>query len=277
MKHGEGLPFADLPALGRFPITRPSILSRFTQFNTRYDSKMKKRVRLPYDHQVKPFNFMLVAYPDTGDIATGGETYWEDRPKVRKLQPDHQPIRPIAPYESDARKWRGLRWVDLHTGRPVSLAWTTEPMYLATSRVRVQTYRDVARRHLTHPESKAAGPDGQPCGPATIGELQRLHVHITEATHVGKESQDLEEVQAMLTSPASAVATYADEEVEWKHTGAILKKISLAILCRESGLSRATIKRARNLRRRRRPHPRHRRILADIAERWERDHPTPPP
>ena len=42
--------------------------------------------------------------------------------------------------------------------------------------IRVQTYGNVLDRFRRHPEAKSAGPDGDPCGPRTIGLLGRLHV-----------------------------------------------------------------------------------------------------
>ena len=131
--------------------------------------------------------------------------------------------------------------MDLHTGRPVKLAWLTEPSYLGSDSIRVQTYRDVARRHLTHSEAKAAGPDGQQCGPATTGTLQRLHLYLTLAKHIGKESQDLEEVQAWLTSPTSAVVQYPDVKAEWEQILKILKKMPLRQICDLSGLLRISV------------------------------------
>ncbi len=260
---GAGLTFVDLPALGRFPITKPSILKRFTYLNTGIDPKSKKRVQRPYSRQVKPFNFMLVAFPDTGDVTTGGEAYWNDRegpPGAERL-----PIRPIGPYESDSRKWRRLPWVDLHTGKPVRLTWAREASGLVTRAIRVQTYRDVLRRYVTHPEAKAAGLDGEPCGPHTTGELSRLHAHIERTVHVGKESHELEEVQAGLTLPDATYVRYVDEHVEWKKVRQILKTAPRAQLAKMSGLHVRSIKAILNTSRI--PHSQHRSFLREIAQR----------
>lgn len=132
----------------------------------------------PHFQQIKPFNFMLAAFPGTGDITTGGEAYWNDS-EDSDSSSDHsarQPIRPIAPYELDPRKWPRLQWMDLHTGKPLRLYWGRKTAGSAMSLLPVQTYRDVLMRHVTHPEAKAAGPDGLPCGPATKGELCRLQI-----------------------------------------------------------------------------------------------------
>lgn len=270
LKHpAEGLSFANLPALGKFPITRPRILNRFGHFGA--TTKLAEgKTRLPHTAKVRPFNFMLVAFPDTGDVTTGGEAYWEEKGSRKTGLPlrPKQPIRPIAPYERDPRKWRSLRWVDLHTGRPVKLAWTPEPTYLETGTIRVQTYRDVIRRHLAHPERKSAGPDGAPCSSDTVGELRRLNVDIVDALHIGKESHELEEVQAQLIAPALTYVTYHDKTAEWEKDLRTLSEIPRRTLARLSGLHLRSIRAILN--RRREPHPRYRRLLGWIATEWRR-------
>src|SRR5439155_27209939 len=114
------------------------------------------------------------------------------------------PIRPSAPYEPDPRKQPRLHWVDLHRGKSLRLYWGKKIAGLALGLLPVQTYRDVLMRYETHPEAKAAGPDGLPCGPFTTGELSRLKVQVDSVVHIGKESHELEEVQAGLATPQSA-------------------------------------------------------------------------
>ena len=131
--------------------------------------------------------------------------------------------------------------MDLHTGKPLRLYWGKKIAGLALGLLPVQTYRDVLMRHVTHPEAKAAGPDGLPCGLATKGELSRLRVRIEGAIHVGKESHELEEVQAGLTTPQSAYVHYADEKGEWRFTMRRLKETPIDALVERSGLSRSQI------------------------------------
>lgn len=158
--------------------------------------------------------------------------------------------------------------MDLHTGRPVKLAWTPEPTYLETGTIRVQTYRDVIRRHLAHPESKAAGPDGEPCGPDTIGKLRRLTIDIVDVLHIGKESHELEEVQAHLVAPVTTYVTYIDEAEEWEKDLKTLSQIPRRMLSNLSGLHPRSIRAILN--RNREPHPRHRALLREIAREWRR-------
>ena len=74
---------------------------------------------------------------------------------------------------------------------------------------RVQTYRDVLAEFRHHPEAKSAGPDGRPCARQTVGLLRRRTVRsIPElTTHVGKESNRLEEVEAGLEHDPDEVWT----------------------------------------------------------------------
>ncbi len=276
------LPFANLPALGKFPIMRQIVLERFGNIRASLGRAATSQARPPHTLQVRPFNFLLAAFPDAGDITTGGEAYWEDQqPRGRwPLSRLKQPIRPIAPYKRDPRKWRRLRWVDLHTGRPVRLSWAAEPTYLQTGAIRVQTYGDVLRRHLTHPESKSAGPDGEPCGSSTVGQLQRLSVRIADVLHIGKESHELEEVQARLVAPAATYLTYVDEAAEWERDLQTLFEIPRRMLSELTGLHlrslRAILNRTRAL------HPRHRVVLRGVARAWrlgliiDRSAPRPP-
>jgi len=270
-RHVVNPPFADLPAVGKFPITKPSILRQFDHINTKRVPGAPKRVPLPYPMQVKPFSFMLVAYPDTGDITTGGEAYWPDAAGDRATR-GRRLIRPVAPFESDPRVWPKLKWVDLHTGRPVRLIWRHDASGEATSAIRVQTFRDVLSRHVIHPEAKAAGPDGEPCGPHTTGELGRLHVHVTAVVHIGKESNDLEEVQAGLVPAGTTYVHYVDAGGEWEWDKQILKTVPRKLLAKWSGLHVRSIKAILNTSRL--PHPRHRRILHKVAEKLRRRDPA---
>jgi hypothetical protein len=264
---GDGLAFADLPAVGVFPIMKPETWKRFDRLNTRTDPQTKRRVQRSYLEQVKPFNFMLVAFPNTGDITTGGEAYWDDSAGSNGPSTNHvrRPIRPIAPYESDPKKRRKLSWVDLNTGRPVRLYWGRTAEGLATGLVRVQTYRDVLHRHVTHPEVKAAGPDGEPCGPHTTGELSRLNVHVTGVVHIGKESHELEEVQQGLVTAETTYVRYVDERAVWERDKRTLGAIPRRKLAEMAGMHLRSIKAILNGNRV--PRPKNLRTLHAIAER----------
>jgi hypothetical protein len=253
----QDLRFADRPAIGRAPITKPSILALFSRVR---GPKADASGLPPHTRQVKPFNFMLVAYPETGDITTGGEAYWpEDDGSSRH----RKPIRPVAPFESGPHKWAGLPWVDLHTGRPVRLVWRKGEPGMALGAIPVKTYQDVLRQYVTHPEAKAAGPDGEPCGPYTSGELTRLRVHVTGVVHIGKESHDLDDVQAGLTPAVSTYVHYRDTQAELEELRQVLKSFPRKKLAEMTDLHLRSIKEFLNTSRV--PHRRNLAILVAVA------------
>jgi len=109
-----------------------------------------------------------------------------------------------------------------------------------------------------------AGPDGEPCSPNTRGELQRLHVHMHLPLHIGRESNELEEVQAWLTPPSRTYVTYIDEQSEWERVRRVLKTIPRKRLAKISGLHVRSIKAIVNSSRL--PHWKHRQLLWEIAQ-----------
>ena len=75
----------------------------------------------------------------------------------------------------------------------------------------MQTYRDVLDEYRMHPEAKSAGPDGEACGPGTVGDLQRRAVHVGRIRYIGKESNQLEDVETGLVHDPDEVSTeYVD-------------------------------------------------------------------
>jgi hypothetical protein len=119
-----------------------------------------------------------------------------------------------------------------------------------------------------HPEAKAAGPDGEPCGPHTAGELQRLHVRVTGAVHIGKESHELEDVQAGLVLPDTTYVRYHNRRAEWKRDRQTLMPVPRKELAKLSGLHVRSIKAILNTDRL--PYLRHQRNLHEIAEKLRR-------
>lgn len=252
------LHFADRPAVGRAPITKPSILALFSRVKK---PQTRGAALPPYTQKVKPFNFLLVAYPETGDITTGGEAYWPEGDG--RSRSAGKPIRPVAPYESDPRKWARLQWMDLHTGKPVRLVWRKGAPGMALGAIPVKTYQDVLRQYVTHPEAKAAGPDGKPCGPFTGGELTRLRVRVTGVVHIGKESHDLDEVQAGLTPAVSTYVHYRDTQSELEELRRVLRPYRRKKLAEMTGLHLRSIKEFLNTSRV--PHPRNLAKLMAVA------------
>ena len=220
-------PWSDLPALGRFSITQPSLYRLAQDWNTA-TRRGSKRVFKPFANQVKPTNFLLVAYLDTGTL--GREAY-----STQTGNEGSRPIRPVAPYDPENRT--RLPWRDYHTGMPVRLTWAKTPSYLA-SELRVQTYHDMISRYLVHPEARAAGGDG-------AGALVPLHVVITDIgqiRHIGKEAHRIEEVQVLGLGPDTYLH-YVDKKAVLERTRAIIARIPRRLAAKYAALSKRQITR----------------------------------
>jgi hypothetical protein len=72
---------------------------------------------------------------------------------------------------------------------------------------RTSTYGDVLRKYEYHPETKSADARGKICEKRTVGLLQRRHVQIDQIKYIGKESNNLEEVEAGLEHSQENVYT----------------------------------------------------------------------
>lgn len=117
--------WSDLPALGRFSVSQPSVYRLAEGWNT--IRRGGKRVLKPFAEQVKPTNFLLVAYLDTGTL--GREAYSGES----LFGTVGRPIRPVAPYDTNSDNWSKLPWKDLHTGKPLKLSWSKKRTYLASN------------------------------------------------------------------------------------------------------------------------------------------------
>jgi hypothetical protein len=72
------------------------------------------------------------------------------------------------------------------------------------------SYGDVVGRYRMHPEPKSSDANGKPCAGETRGLLHRQLVMVRTLTHVGKESNLLEEAEAGLV--------HAQEEVRSEYS-----------------------------------------------------------
>jgi hypothetical protein len=96
--------------------------------------------------------------------------------------------------------------------------------------------------------------------------LQRRHLQIDQIKYIGKESNNLEEVDAGLVhSPQNVYTEYPDRRRDEWQTKILpaLKKASLARLVQLSGLSRSTLIEIRAGRAR--PHRKNREMLMSIV------------
>ena len=127
-----------------------------------------------YYHQIKPSNFVLVGYSDTDNQNTG------------------EKIKPIAPYKNPARHVVHEKFVDLHDSKGT----------IFQGKDFWKEFWDIFREYLVHKESKFDGNEGK---------LERKHVKITGILHIGKESNNLDEVE-QLGLDSDSYSTYEKPE-----------------------------------------------------------------
>jgi hypothetical protein len=170
----------------------------------------------PYGEQVKPFNFLSTCHVRAFGHPDGV------RPERFQL---------IAPYEPNPRRWLKTDWIDRYSTKQFRI--TTKGHHGDRHTARVQTYGDVIDAYEYHPEAKCADAEGHPCSKQTVGLLRRRHVRIDLITTIGKESNNLEEVQAGLVHDEQTVYTeYDDPRRNYWQTKVLpkLKQRSLATL-----------------------------------------------
>lgn len=142
-----------------------------------------------------------------------------------------------------------LQWIDRTSGKPYRI--TTERETGGANVARIQNYRDVLVDFLHHPEAKSAGLEGRPCDRPTVGQLGRRVVRsIRElTTHVGKESNRLEEVESGIEhNPEELWTEFADPGRDpWRTLLLpVLKQMPAKRLVNETGLAMSTVKATRN-------------------------------
>jgi hypothetical protein len=230
--------FEHQPVIGRISITSPAMMRPLVKLN---EGKA-------YVDKIKPFNFLVTCHV---------------KPLGHPVGVDAERFHLIAPYETNSREWLKNTWVDQYSEKEYKI--TTIGHHGNRHTARVKTYGEVLAEYGVHPESKCADATGKTCGKQTVGLLQRRHVRIAQIKYVGKESNSLEEVEAGLIHSAENVYTeYCDPRRDEWTTKIVpaLRRISLATLEKESGMSRRMIIYARTGRRR--PHPQNQELLASI-------------
>jgi hypothetical protein len=240
------LAFDDLMAVGRVAVTSPAARKPFSAFNA---GKL-------YRDQIKPFNFLLTCQVMPLGHPTGAS------PERFHL---------IAPFESNPKKWRTMKWIDQYTDRRYGV--TTDGHHGSRTTAHVKTYGDILGEYEFHPESKCADWKGNVCGKQTVGLLQRRHIQIDGITYIGKESNRLEEVEAGTIHSADDVyIEYPDPRRDEWQTKILpaMKAMPLSELVRKCGfLSRRALIDLRAGRSR--PHPKHQKLLAEIFKQLGKD------
>jgi hypothetical protein len=115
--------------------------------------------------------------------------------------------------------------------------------------VRVKSYEDVLEEYRRHPEVKSAGPEGLPCTEATVGLLQPRDVFVNEIVHIGKESNEWEDVALGIKHDFDEVLEMHENPTRdtWiTHALPILRLIPKRQVAKLSGVAERTITRLRN-------------------------------
>ena len=137
--------------------------------------------------------------------------------------------------------------------------------------VYVKTYRDVLDEYRAHAETKSLAPDGMLCVGPTLGLLQRRPVTKLYLTHVGKESNRLEEMDAGLIHDPDEVYTEYQNPADdpWRTLVVpILKQMKRADLAKATSLSERSVASLRNGGST--PRPKHRAALIRAAGEFAR-------
>ena len=244
--HTETLDFENRPAVGRVTVSSPAVIRPLANLN---DGKS-------YPEQIKPFNFLLTCHVKAFGHPKGAD-------------PEHFHL--VAPYNNQPSQWLKMRWIDQYTGNTHRI---TTGDHGPISTARVKTYGDVLVEYEHHPESKCADDAGDPCVRQTVGLLQRRHVSVDLVRYIGKESNSLEAVDAGLVHSDGEIYTeYVDKSRdEWTlKILPALRRIPLAVLIRECGLSKRALLDIRAGRSR--PHLNNRkRLLAFVCNHTTRNH-----
>ena len=208
--------WADQPAVMRSSVSTPALHKRFDRINRKKS----------YARQVKPFNFLLSASVDSIEWPPGNS----------KANGFHL----IAPYSRNPSEWLRLRWIDLHSNAEYRIKTEGHSNRAA---IRVRTFRDVLDRFRDHPEAKSADREGNPSDKQTIGLLGRLSVRALSVTHIGKETNLLEQQgEGVLRDDPQAVYS---RDGEWEEIRAQMAGVSIRKLAALSGVSERML---RNLR-----------------------------
>ena len=231
--------FEHQPAISRTSITSPIALRSLEKLN---EGKS-------YFDKIKPFNFLITCHV---------------KPFGHPPGVDAGHFHLIAPYDANSRQWLKMIWTDQYSGSDYQI--TTMGHHGNRNTARVKTYGEALQEYEVHPESKYADATGDPCGKQTVGLLQRRHVRIDLIRYIGKESNNLEDVEAGLVHAVDNVYTeYTDPRRDEWRTKIVpaLKEIPLSVLQRKSGMSRRMLIYVRTGRRR--PHRKNQELLAAIV------------
>ena len=135
-----------------------------------------------------------------------------------------------------------MKWLDQYSGK--SFRISASQHFSSRQTASVKTFGDVISEYEFHAEPKCADSKGNICEKNTRGLLKRRHVAIDRIRFIGKESNELEEIDAgLIHSAADAYTEFIDpRRDDWERkVRPTLKQISLSKLCVETGFSRRAL------------------------------------
>jgi hypothetical protein len=192
-----------------------------------------------YKDQIKPYGFAMTAKA-LDFQERGAETPGNGRP-----------FRLVAPLTSDPSLWADLEFWNIYepTGGTYRIAMPGQPN--DPDRVWVSTYRSVIASYLRHPEDKFVDSHDNPCTGDTRGLLHRQQVRVVGLTHIGKESNKLEERDyGLVTEVAEIQNDYGRGRDDFQqYVVPLLKERHRSSRHRRKRLSRHRPHRARRLQR----------------------------
>ncbi|RWH30889.1 DNA polymerase domain-containing protein, partial [Mesorhizobium sp.] len=202
------------PAVCRYSATSPDLLRWFRKFN---EGK-------PAERQVKPFNFLYSLMAQEQEQSAFGKLHerrGRGRPKKK------QKICPVAPFDRSPAKATKNAF-DRETGERI------DPL-------RLKTYREAIAQYHLHPEAKFANADFH-----DRGITERRHIEALLPSYIGKESNALEEQYFTGYDEDALLELGAGDAGFERIFAAMTEEISIRKLARKTGVSAATIAKAKS-------------------------------
>jgi len=176
----------------------------------------------------------------------------------------------------------GRGWLSVELVRPAPDRGVRTPDAASTDRslVYVKTYRDVLLAYLGHPEAKSLERSGGTCRRDTHGVLTRRPVAAAIVTHIGKESNRLDErLSGLVTDEGEFLLSLGAESFWDRLVVPALRRLGFARVASKSGIAPSTLADLFSFR----THPQSRhakrlvRIAALLAAEWLQSHQEPVP
>lgn len=176
---------SDMPGLNRPAMASCAVTTRAVE---RWFQKHNRR-RKTYAEKTRPFGFLIT--PTVTSFA-------------KPLGNAGQLFHLVAPYEKHPDQWLDLEYIDIYSGATFQIS--TERYDERTAQA--QSYRTLFRRYVDHADPKRLGSEGTPCRQSTRGMLEPRHVDAFHIEQIGKETNQLERVQAGIAHENQEIYTH---------------------------------------------------------------------